>query len=103
MKIRRNDTVVIIAGKDRGKKGRVHRAFPREGKLLVEGINLAKKHSRAQGTTRQAGIIEKEAPIPASRVMLLCSKCGHPARVGLRLLQDGTKVRFCRACGEVID
>ncbi len=103
MKIRRNDTVLIVGGKDRGKKGRVHRAFPREGKLLIEGINLVKKHSKPRGTARQAGIIEKEAPISVSRVMLLCSKCSHPARVGLRVLQDGTKVRFCRACGEVID
>lgn len=103
MKIRRNDTVLIIAGKDRGKKGRVHRTFPREGLVLVEGANLVKRHTRPRAGVRQAGIIAKEAPIPAARVMLLCNKCNHPARIGLRRLQDGTKVRVCRACGEVID
>lgn len=103
MKIRRNDTVLVIAGKDRGKKGRVHRAFPREGLVLVEGVNLVTKHTKPRAGVRQAGKIDKEAPISAARVMLLCSKCNHPTRIGLRRLQDGTKVRVCRACGEVID
>jgi large subunit ribosomal protein L24 len=103
MDIRKNDTVLVIAGKDRGKKGKVRFAYPRKKRLLVEGINFVKKHSRAQGAVRQAGIIEREAPIHVSNVMLLCSKCNHPARVGFRFLADGRKVRFCRACGEVID
>jgi len=103
MKIRKNDTVLVIAGKDRGKKGKVRFAYPKEKRLLVEGINFIKRHSRATGAVRQAGIIEREAPIQVSDVMLLCSKCNHPARVGFRFLADGKKVRVCRSCGEVID
>jgi large subunit ribosomal protein L24 len=103
MKIRKNDTVLVIAGKDRGKKGKVRFAYPKEERVLVEGINFIKRHSRARGAVRQAGIIEREAPISVSNVMLLCGKCNHPARVGLRFLADGKKVRFCRSCGEVID
>ncbi|MCK4369200.1 MAG: 50S ribosomal protein L24 [Dehalococcoidales bacterium] len=103
MNIRKNDTVVVIAGKDRGKKGRVRFAYPKKERLLVEGINFVKKHSRAKGAVRQAGIIEREAPIHVSDVMLLCSKCNHPARVGFSFLADGRKVRVCRSCGEVID
>jgi large subunit ribosomal protein L24 len=103
MDIRKNDTVLIIAGKDRGKKGRVRFAYPEKERLLVEGINFVKKHSRARGAVRQAGIIEREAPIHISNVMLVCSKCNKPARVGSRFLTDGRKVRFCRVCGEVVD
>jgi large subunit ribosomal protein L24 len=103
MKIRKNDTVLVIVGKDKGKKGKVRFAYPKEERLLVEGINFIKRHSRARGTVRQAGIIEREAPIHVSNVMLLCSKCNHPARVGSRSLADGRRVRICRSCGEVID
>ena len=103
MNIRKNDTVLVIAGRDKGKKGRVRFAYPDSERLLVEGINFVKKHSRARGRVRQAGIIEREATISVSDVMLLCSKCNHPARVGFRPLADGRKVRFCRSCGEVID
>ena len=103
MKIRKNDTVLVIAGKDKGKRGKVRFAYPKQERLLVEGINFIKKHSRAKGAVKQAGIIEREAPIPVSNVMLLCSKCNHPARIGSHFLADGKKVRFCRSCGEVID
>jgi large subunit ribosomal protein L24 len=103
MKIRKNDTVVIMAGKDRGKRGKVRRVFPKEEQVVVEGANMMKRHSRARGAARQAGIIELEAPLHASKVMLLCSKCGKSTRVGFRLLDDGSKVRVCRNCGEVID
>jgi len=103
MNIRKNDTVLVIAGKDRGKRGRVRFAYPKKEWLLVEGINFVKKHSRARGAVRQAGIIEREAPIHISNVMLICSKCDKPARVGSRYLADGRKVRFCRVCGEVVD
>ena len=103
MKIRKNDTVLVIAGKDRGKKGKVRFAYPKEQQLLVEGINFIKRHTRARGQVRQAGIIEREAPIRVSDVMLVCSRCNHPARVGYRFLEDGRKVRICRSCGEVID
>jgi len=103
MKIRKNDTVLIIAGKDRGKTGKVRFAYPKDNRVLVEGINFIKRHSRARGAVRQAGIIEREAPINVSNVMLLCNKCNHPARVGFRFLADGKKVRVCHSCGEVID
>ncbi len=103
MKIRKNDTVLVIAGKDRGKKGKVRFAYPEEQRILVEGINFIKKHTRARKQVRQAGIIEQEAPINVSDVMLLCSRCNHPARVGYHFLEDGRKVRICRSCGEVID
>ena len=102
MKIRKDDTVVIIAGKDRGKKGKVRRALPNEDKLIVEGINMIKRHSRARRATRQAGIIELEAPIYVSKLMLLCDKCGNPTRVNFRFLDDGKKVRVCNSCREVI-
>ena len=103
MKIRKNDTVLVIAGKDKGKKGKVRFAHPKHEKVVIEGINFIKRHTRARGTVRQAGIIELEAPIHVSNVMLLCDKCNHPTRTGLRILQDGRKVRVCHSCGEVID
>jgi large subunit ribosomal protein L24 len=103
MRIRKDDTVVITTGKDRGKKGKVRRAFPSENRVVVEGLNMIKRHSRARRATRQAGIIEMEAPIHVSDVMLLCNKCGNPTRVNFRVLEDGKKVRVCNSCREVID
>jgi large subunit ribosomal protein L24 len=103
VKIRKGDTVVIIAGKDSGKKGKVRRALPDEDRAIVEGLNMIKRHSRARRATRQAGIIELEAPIHVSNVMLICDKCGNPTRIGYRFLDDGKKVRICSSCREVID
>ncbi len=103
MKIRKNDNVLVIAGKDRGKKGKVRFAYPDDQRILVEGVNFIKRHTRARGQARQAGIVEREAPVHVSDVMLLCNQCNHPARIGYRSLEDGKKVRFCHACGEVID
>ena len=103
MNIRKDDTVLVIAGKDKGKKGKVRFSYPDKKRILVDGVNFIKKHSKARGAAKQAGIIDREATLPVSNVMLLCSKCNHPARVGFRFLDDGKKVRFCRACGEVID
>jgi len=103
MKIRKNDTVTIIAGKDSGKKGKVRRVIPKADRVLVEGLNMIKRHSRARRAARQAGIIELEAPIHISNVMLLCNKCGKPTRVSFRLLAEGKKVRICHSCNEVID
>jgi len=87
MKIRKNDTVLVIAGKDRGKKGKVRFAYPKDEKLIIEGVNFIKRHARATRQVRQAGIIEREAPLHISNVMFICGK----------------KVRFCKACHEVID
>jgi large subunit ribosomal protein L24 len=103
MKIRKNDTVLIIVGKDRGKKGKVRKALPKEKKVIVEGINMIKRHSKASGQARQAGIIELEAPLDVSNVMFICGKCNKPTRIGFRFLSDGRKARICRACDEVID
>jgi large subunit ribosomal protein L24 len=103
MKIKKNDTVLVITGKNKGKKGKVRFAYPDNSKITVEGVNMIKKHTKAQGQVRQAGIIEREAPINVASVMLLCSKCNKPARIGLRILQDGRKARFCRVCGEVVE
>ncbi len=103
MKIRKDDTVLVIAGKDRGKKGKVRFAYPKDERIVVEGINFIKRHTRATGQARQAGIIEREAPMSVSNVMLLCSKCNHPTRVGFRFLEGGQKVRVCRVCHEVVD
>ena len=103
MKIRKDDTVLVIAGKDRGKKGKVRFAYPKKQRLLVEGVNFVKKHSRARGAVRQAGIIDLEVPIHVSNVMLLCDKCNKPSRIGFEKLDDGRRVRICRSCREVID
>jgi len=95
--------VLVIAGKDKGKKGKVRYAHPKDNKVLVEGINMIKRHSRARGAMRQAGIIEREEALYVSKVMVLCNKCNRPARIGFRFLEDGKKVRVCRSCHEVID
>jgi large subunit ribosomal protein L24 len=103
MRIRRNDEVLVIAGDDRGKKGKVHRSFPRENRVLVEGVNMVKRHMKPRGNIRQAGIIEREAPIDISKVMLVCTKCHKPTRVASRILDDKSRVRVCEKCREVID
>ena len=103
MKIRKNDTVLVIAGKDKGKRGRVRQALPKNNVVIVDGINMIKRHSRARGAARQAGIIELEAPLRVSNVMLVCNKCNKPTRVGFRFLDDGRKARICRSCHEAID
>jgi large subunit ribosomal protein L24 len=103
MKIRKNDTVLVITGRNRGNKGKVRLAYPEKNSLIVEGINMVKRHTKPAGERRPGGIVEREGPIAAASVMLLCNKCSHPARVGYRFLNDGRKVRFCRACKEVID
>jgi len=103
MKIRKNDNVLVITGKDKGKKGKVRFAYPKREKVIVEGVNFIKKHSKARGAVRQAGIIDLEAALDVSNVMFVCDKCSKPARIGFRKLEDGRKVRFCHACGEVIE
>ena len=102
MKIRKNDTVLIIRGKDRGKKGKVRFVYPVEERVLVDGVNIIKKHSKAGAKIRQAGIVELEAPVHISKVMLVCNKCTRPTRVGFRFLER-EKVRVCSLCHEVID
>ena len=103
MKIRKNDSVLIIKGKDRGKKGKVRQVLPVNRKLIIEGLNMAKRHSKTKGQARQGGIIALEAPMDISNVMLICNKCSKPARIGFKIMGDEKKVRICRVCQEVID
>lgn len=103
MKVRKNDTVVILSGKDKRKRGKVRHAFPKGNKVIVEGVNMIRRHSRARRATRQAGIIELEAPIHVSKVMLVCNKCGKPTRINSQFLEDGKRMRVCHRCREVID
>ncbi len=103
MNIRKGDEVLVISGDDRGKKGKVHRCIPEEKRVVVEGVRIGKRHMKPRGNVRQAGIIEREAPISVSKVMLVCGKCHEPTRVGFRVLDDGSKVRLCKQCDEVID
>ncbi len=103
-KIRKGDTVVILSGNDRGKKGEVHSLIPSKNQLIVSGINLVKKHQRATGNVQtQAGIIEREGPIHISNVALVCKNCGEATRVGIKTFEDGTKSRVCKSCGQVAD
>lgn len=102
-KIKRDDVVLVIAGKDRGKQGTVRLVMPREGRLMVQGVNMVKRHQKPQAQGTQAGIIEKEAPIQISNVVLVCKSCKRPARVGFGFRPDGVKARVCRRCGQFID
>ncbi|MBN1693476.1 MAG: 50S ribosomal protein L24 [Dehalococcoidales bacterium] len=103
MNIHKDDNVLVIAGKDKGKKGKVRFVYPRKQQVIIEGINFIKKHSKARGAVKQAGIIDLEAPLHVSNVMFVCGKCNKPVRVGMQKLEDGRSVRYCRSCGEVID
>ncbi len=103
LSIKKNDTVEVITGKEKGKKGRVISVNPSKDNLLIEKINMIKKHMKPTRKYAQGGIIEKEAPIHVSNVMLVCPKCGKLARIGNTSLQDGRKVRVCKKCREVID
>ena len=102
--IRRNDQVVVTTGKDSGKRGRVLKVLPAKNRLIVEGVNLIKRHTRPNpGRGVKGGILEKEAPLHASNVQLVCPECGKMTRVGRRVLADGRKVRICRKCEGVVD
>jgi large subunit ribosomal protein L24 len=103
MKIRKEDNVLVITGKDKGKKGKVRFVYPRKNRVLIEGVNMIKTHSRARQQVKQAGLIEREASIALSNVMLICTRCNKPARVGYKILDDGRKIRICRSCKEAID
>jgi large subunit ribosomal protein L24 len=98
MKIRKGDRVQVLTGKDRGKTGVVSRSLPDRGKVIVDGVNIAKKHQKPTSATTQGGIIDKEMPIPVANVAIVCNSCGKPTRVGYRIEGDGTKVRICRKC-----
>jgi large subunit ribosomal protein L24 len=101
--IRRDDNVLVIAGKDRGKTGKVNRVIREKDRVVVAGVNIATKHVKNRPGIRQAGIIHIEAPLHISNVMLVCPNCGKPTRVAHSFLEDGTKVRACKKCNQVID
>jgi large subunit ribosomal protein L24 len=108
MNIKKGDTVLILTGKDKGKQGTVSRAMPQVSKVIVEGMNIAKKHIRPQGQTRQGGVIEKAMPLHVSNTMLICTECGKPTRVAhehrpMGVDQKMRKVRVCKQCHKVIE
>lgn len=101
--VKRGDTVVVVSGKDKGKKGKVLIAYPKDGKVIVEGINMSTKHKKPSKTVQQGGIIHQESPIFSSKVMLWCDKCKKGVRLGHKILDDKSKVRYCKSCGDVFD
>ena len=98
--VRKNDTVLVFSGKDKGKTGEVLKVYWKTGKVLVQGVNIVRKHQRANRTKAESAIIEREAAINSSKVMLYCTKCKQPTRISNKLLEDGSKVRVCKKCGE---
>jgi large subunit ribosomal protein L24 len=100
MKLKKGDRIRVISGKDVGKEGEITRVYPEENKVIVDGVNIAKRHTRAQGQTMQGGIIDKDMPVHASNVALVCGGCDQVTRIGYRFEGDGTKVRVCRKCGK---
>jgi len=102
-RIKKDDKVKVINGKEKGKIGKVLRVFPVKERVIVENVNFVKRHTKPGGQTPQGGIIEKEAPLHWSNLMLMCNKCINPIRVKMQRLEDGRNVRVCRKCGEVID
>lgn len=102
-KIKKGDRVQVISGKDKGKRGEVIQVMPKDQKVLIRGVNVVKRHQRPTGQLKQGGIIEKEAPIYWSKVMIVCPSCDNATRVSFRVLGDGSKVRVCKKCGEIID
>ena len=102
--IKKNDNVLVITGRDRGKRGRVLQVLPEKGRLVVEGVNFIKRHTRANPQKNvKGGIVEREAPLNASNVQLVCPECSSPTRIGRRLLDDGRRVRYCVKCKGVVD
>ena len=102
-KVKRNDTVEINTGKDRGKRGQVRNVIPAQDRVVVSGLNLAKRHRRQRTMTDVSAIVDIEAPLHVSNVSVVCPSCTKAVRVGFKALEDGRKVRVCRACGEAID
>ena len=101
--IKKSDKVIVQTGKEKGKIGTVLKVNAEKGQVIVEKLNMVKRHTRPGRQTTQGGIVEKESPIRLSNLMLVCSKCAEPTRIGRRILEDGTKVRVCKKCDELID
>lgn len=98
--VRKKDTVMVVSGKDKGKTGEVLAVSPRTSKVLVRGVNVVTKHQKPSRSNMQGGIVREEAPIYSSKVMLYCTKCNSVTRISNKILEDGTKVRVCKKCGE---
>jgi large subunit ribosomal protein L24 len=102
--IRRNDNVVVVTGKDRGKRGRVLKVLPEKNRVIIEGVNFIKRHTKPNPQRQiKGGVVEREAPLHASNVQLVCPECAKPTRIGRKILGDGRKVRICRKCEGVVD
>ena len=101
--IKKGDQVVVIAGKDSGKTGRVLRVFPKKLKAIVERVNFVKKHTKPSQQNQKGGIVEKEAPLHVSNLLLYCARCEKGTRVGFKILENKTKVRYCKRCNELMD
>jgi large subunit ribosomal protein L24 len=102
--VKKNDNVLVITGRDRGKRGRVLRVVPAKKRVIVEGVNFIKRHTKANPQKNiKGGIVEREAPLDASNVQIVCPECGAPTRIGHKRLDDGSAVRFCRKCQGVLD
>ncbi len=101
--IKRNDTVVVIAGKEKGKRGKVLVVLPEKERVIVERVNFVKRHQRPTQKVKQGGIIEREGSLHISNVMLVCGKCDKPTRTGVQVLADGRRARVCRKCNEIVD
>ena len=102
-RIRKNDTVMVITGRERGKTGKVLRVVREDNRVIIERLHMVKRHQKPRGQQSPGGVVEKEASINLSNVMIMCERCNAPARIGSRRLEDGSGVRTCRRCGEAID
>jgi large subunit ribosomal protein L24 len=103
MHIKRGDTVAVISGKEKGKKGKVLHCIPKSERAIVEALNMITRHERPSQQNPQGGMVQREAPIHASNLKVICTKCNQPTRVGRKILEDGSKVRTCKKCSEIID
>lgn len=103
MQIKKNDNVLVTAGKEKGKRGRVIAVYPRENRVLIEKLNMIKRHTRPNQQLRQGGIVEKESPISAANVKLICAKCDKPTSIARKAQGDGTRVRVCKACDATLE
>jgi len=103
VQIRKNDSVMVIAGKERGKTGKVLRVLLDKDAVIIERTNMVKRHTKPRGPQQPGGIVEKEARIHASNIMIMCDKCNAPVRIGHKILADGDKIRICRRCQEALD
>jgi large subunit ribosomal protein L24 len=103
VQIRKNDSVMVIKGRERGKTGKVLRVIRENDAVIIERVNLVKRHTRPRGPQQPGGIVEKEASLQSANVMIMCDKCNAPVRIGHKILADGTKIRICRRCHEALD